>query len=430
MLLADIFHAALKAVDPYEAVRFHSGGIRSVYQSGDYNRLIVAGFGKAACPMSKAAEDTLGDLIWSGAAITKYGHCSKPPASSKIKVYEAGHPVPDENGLRGTQEILSLIKDPDEKTLLLCLISGGGSALCVSPYDGIRLEEERSITDLLLRAGANIEELNAVRKHTSRVKGGRLAERAYPSRMIALILSDVLGDKPDVIASGPTSPDPTTYNDALVVLDKYRLMERSPQTVLEVIYRGAAGLLPETPKARNMIFERVENIIIGNNRKALEAAKTKAETLGCRAEMLSSYISGEAGDAGRQLARRAIQVKYSEPSKLPLCLISGGETTVKVMGTGLGGRNTELALAFAIEAAGEPGITLLSAGTDGTDGPTDAAGAMADGGAVAAARAAGIDPGAYLRNNDSYHFFKKTGGLFITGPTGTNVMDLQLLLIQ
>ncbi|MEW5746869.1 MAG: glycerate kinase [Nitrospirota bacterium] len=452
-ILADLFHAALHAVDPYEAVRRYEATLRAAYNGGGFERLVVIGFGKASCPMAKAVEDMLPGLITDGVVITKYGHCLAPfipggigpggigpggigPGGigpGGIRVFEAGHPVPDENGVRGAEEIISLLQRADERTLVLCLISGGGSALCVAPYDGMGLAEKQAVTDLLLKAGATIDELNTVRKHLSRVKGGRLAELAAPARVVTLILSDVIGDKLDVIASGPTAPDPTIYQDALAVLDKYMLMERSPQVALEIIYRGVSGIWPETPKAGNPLFGRVENIVIGSNKKALDAVAEKAAALSLETALLSSELSGEAREAGRRLARAAREAQASlrrSGADCPLCLISGGETTVTVTGSGRGGRNTELALAFAIEVAGVEGITLLSAGTDGTDGPTDAAGAVVDGATVSRGLSAGLDAGTFLGNNNSYTFFKTTGELLITGPTGTNVMDLQLIFVR
>jgi glycerate-2-kinase len=282
---------------------------------------------------------------------------------------------------------------------------------------------------MLLMAGANISELNTVRKHVSGVKGGRLAEIAYPAHMISLILSDVIGDRIDVIASGPTSPDTTTYNDALQVLEKYRIRNKALPSVAEVLEKGRKGIIPETPKEGARIFERLENIIIGSNRIALMAAKEEAEKRGLGVEMISSELSGEAKDAGRWLAEKALEIKNSKPLQRTLCLISGGETTVTVEGTGLGGRNMELALSFALEIKDVAGITLLSAGTDGTDGPTDSAGAIVDWKTAIRARDLGINPETYLDNNDSYNFFKKTDELFITGPTGTNVMDIQIMVI-
>lgn len=436
-LVTEIFYASLKAVDSYESVKHYTHKIRSAYQNGNFSRLIIIGFGKAAYPMAEAIEDNLWKSIDIGIVITKYGHSKEQKTRvkgqrSRIKVYEAGHPLPDENGLKGTEEIIKLLKDTDENTFITCLISGGGSSLLVSPYEGISLDEKQKITELLLRAGADINELNTVRKHISKVKGGRLVEIAYPAKVISLILSDVTGDRLDIIASGPTSPDGTSYNNALRVLKEYSLMGKSPKSILEVLQKGVSGLIPETPKEGNKIFDNVENIIIGSNRIALDAAKKKAEEMGLNAEIISYELTGEARDMGKWLAQKAKGIRKASGARREekVCLISGGETTVTVKGLGLGGRNMELALAFAIEIEGFDGITLLSAGTDGTDGPTDAAGAIVNGETAIKAKAIGIDPGAYLRNNDSYNFFKKIDGLFITGPTGTNVMDIQIMVIE
>lgn len=436
----EIFYASLKAADPFDSVKGYTDKIHAVYQSGNFSRFVVIAFGKAAYPMAEAIGDSFGEIIDSGILITKYGHCNSSITPlkkdgkrgfSKIKIFEAGHPFPDENGVKGTDEIINLLKDTDEHTLVVCLISGGGSALLVSPYEGITLNEKQAITQLLLNAGADITELNTIRKHLSKVKGGRLTEIAYPSKIFSLILSDVIGDKLDVIASGPTSPDTTTYADALKVLDKYGLIGKTPKIIIEVLRKGAKSLIPETPKEGDKIFNNVENIIIGSNRIALDAAKKKAEELGFNTEIISSDLAGEARYVGKWLAEEVRKRGSAEvqKNKKPVCLISGGETTVIVKGNGLGGRNMELALAFATEIDGIDGITLLSAGTDGTDGPTDAAGAIVDGETVKKARDAGLDPAEYLANNDSYNFFKKIGGLFITGPTETNVMDIQIILL-
>jgi hydroxypyruvate reductase/glycerate 2-kinase len=392
----------------------------------------MAGFGKAACAMASAVESAFIDEVIEGIVITKYGHFARQGSFAKhghVKIVEAGHPIPDENGLRATEEIIRLLTDADEKTLVVCLISGGASALLVSPYEGITLADKQKITELLLKSGADIDELNTVRKHISRVKGGRLAEIAWPARIVSLILSDVIGDRIDVIASGPTAPDKTTSNDAIRVLEKYGLMEKTPESVLQVLRKGSEGLIPETPKEGNTIFEKVENIIIGSNEIALAAARKRAEEIGLRAEILSAGLTGEARDTGRWLARRAKDAK-AECSRDSICLISGGETTVTVTGNGKGGRNMEVALTFAMEIDGIEGITFLSAGTDGTDGPTDAAGAIVDGYTIRKAKAAGLDPDEFLNNNDSYSFFKKIGELCVTGPTGTNVMDIQVVMIE
>jgi glycerate-2-kinase len=418
----EIFRAALRAADPETAVRSRTDEIRSTYTSGGFERLLVLGAGKAAAAMASALEESLGDLITAGVLITKYGHLGGY-SSSRIRAFEAAHPVPDENGLRATRAAMDMLETADGKTLLVCLISGGGSALLVSPYEGISLEEKQAITDLLLRAGADIFELNAVRKHLSRVKGGRLARAAFPATVVSLIISDVIGDRLDVIASGPTAPDASTYKDAIGVLEKYSV--DAPDGVKRLFEKGIAGRTPETPKEGDEAFGNVKNIIVGSNRMALDAARDKAGQMGFRAEVISDSLAGEAKEAALRLAEKARSVKTR-----PACLISGGETTVTVKGTGKGGRNTELALAFAIEINGSKGITLLSAGTDGTDGPTDAAGAVADGTTVSRAALLRLDPNSHLRNNDSYNFFKREGGLIVTGPTGTNVMDIQIMLLE
>jgi glycerate-2-kinase len=430
-ILREIFSASLKVVDPYETVKKARDVLLGAYGRGSYRKVIVAGFGKAACPMAKATEEIL--PVDDGMVITKYGHCEKIIKPAKISVFEGGHPVPDENGLRAAGELLKLLGHPDSDTFVVCLISGGGSALLTFPVEGVTLDEKRRVTELLLLSGADINELNTVRKHISQVKGGRLARIIQPAGTVSLVLSDVVGDKLDIIASGPTAPDPSTYEDALDVIEKYRLPERIPQSVLDVLKRGRGGQIPETPKEGDRAFENVHNIIVGSNRIALEAAKQTAESCGFRADIISSALTGEARKAGRWLVEKALKARDTlrvTGRGKRICYISGGETTVTVKGKGRGGRNTELALSAAIALDGEDGITLLSAGTDGTDGPTDAAGAMVDGESVKKARALGLNSEAFLNNNDSYTLFKETGDIFTTGPTGTNVMDIQIALIE
>lgn len=429
-VLREIFQEALLAVDPYKAVNRHLEEIFRAYDLNKCDRLFLIGFGKAASPMSKAVADSLPDRLSRGIIITKYGHALPGNRSDRIAVFEAGHPLPDENGVKATQEVVRLLGQADHQTLIVCLISGGGSALLVSPYKGITLAEKQAVTDLLLKAGGSIFELNALRKHLSTVKGGRLAQIAYPAPVVSLILSDVIGDRLDVIASGPTAPDPSTYREVMEVIAKYGLAERIPQSVGEILAQGAKGLIPETPKEGNQVFRNVTNIIIGSNALAVDAAKQAAERLGYEAEVISTTLSGEAAVVASDLANRAIKVRQALSPGGKVCLMAGGETTVTVKGGGLGGRNTELALAFALEIRDLKGITLLSAGTDGTDGPTDAAGALADGQTVAKALGLGLDPCSYLADNDSYTFFKKIDDLVITGPTGTNVMDIQLILVE
>ncbi len=430
IIIREIFNKALLAVDPYKGVASYSDIIRSSYKGGNFRELVLSGFGKAASLMSKAIEDNLGDLLAGGIIVTKYGHSVRGDRNSKITTYEAGHPLPDENGLKAAKEIVGVLEKADRNTLVICLISGGGSALLVAPYRDVTLADKQEVTGMLLKAGADIYELNTVRKHISAVKGGRLAEAAQPAAIISLILSDVIGDRLDMIASGPTAPDKTTYNDALNVLRKYKLEGRLPASVAEIIGKGIRGLMPETPKDGDPLFQRVRNIIIGSNKIATDAAGKAAELLGYRTTVISTELSGEASIAAGELARKAIDLKKALAPGDKACLISGGETTVTVRGNGKGGRNTELALVFGMEIKGLRGITFLSAGTDGTDGPTDAAGAFVDGGTVANSARAGIDAGEYLKDNDSYTFFSRTGDLFITGPTGTNVMDIQIILLD
>jgi len=427
----EIFNEALRAVDPYAAVANYVDRIRTICREEGLNKIYVIGLGKAAYPMTRALVDALRDRIAGGVVVTKYGHAPDGPLSENITIYEAGHPVPDENGVAGTIKAIELLGKADRETLVVCLISGGGSALFVAPAEGISLDDKQVMTRILLKGGADIVELNTVRKHLSRVKAGRLAEAASPARVISLVLSDVIGDPLDFIASGPTSPDTTTWADALAIVTRYDTAGEMPQKILQLLRDGVGGKIPDTPKKGNPLFDRVENIIIGSNHIATEAARKKALQLGYEPVVLTTELQGEASDTARWLYRQVLESQSCLASgRKKICLIAGGETTVTVRGKGLGGRNTEMALAFAVAIEGTSGITFLSAGTDGTDGPTDAAGAVADGQTIPKARALGIDPKSFLDDNDSYRFFEKTGGLFKTGPTGTNVMDIQIILIE
>jgi glycerate-2-kinase len=345
--------------------------------------------------------------------------------------------LPDEAGLHATAEIRELLKKAGEETLVICLLSGGASSLLVAPADGITLNDKRAMTDLLLSAGADIQELNSVRKHLSAVKGGRLAEIAYPATILTAILSDVIGDKLDVIASGPTVSDSTSFRDALQVIHKYSLEKKMPTGVFSLLHLGVAGVVPDTPKTGAVFFQKTRNIIVGSIRQSLDAARERAAELGFKPQLLTAELRGEAKDAARFLASEAMQIRSAmRPGGGPCCLLAGGETTVTVRGKGKGGRNQELALAFALEIEGRDGISLLSAGTDGTDGPTDAAGAVVDGSTARRARELGVYPETHLTNNDSYTFFSRLDELsgeryhLKTGPTGTNVMDMQILMIE
>ena len=430
----DIFKTALRTVDPAESVQLHMPHVLEVYRSRGFTQgMLLVSFGKAAAPMMKAAlEEIPADVPVRGIVLTKHDHMHGFSFPKSIEAFEAGHPIPDEAGHTAASRVLELLEEAHAGTFVLFLISGGGSALLSAPAEGISLADKQKATELLLRSGATINELNTIRKHLSRVKGGRLAMAAYPAYGISLILSDVIGDSLDVIASGPTAPDPTTYDDAIVIIKKYKLVEKMPQSVMARLNAGSSGAIPDTPKKDDPVFGNIENIIIANNQKATRAAQQKAFERGFVAVAPANNIQGEARTIGERLAAAAISTKnrLQVPGKQSMCFIYGGETTVTVKGEGAGGRNTEMALAVARAISGIDGITFLSGGTDGTDGPTDAAGAIVDGDTISNARANGLDPEDYLNRNDSYTFFKETGELIITGPTGTNVMDLYIALIE
>jgi hydroxypyruvate reductase len=397
------------------------------YNLSNYKGVYVVGAGKASAAMAQPIEEILGNRIKESAVNVKYEHAVPLKI---ICVNEGGHPIPDEAGLMGTKQIIQLLQHTGEKDLVICLISGGGSALLPCPAEGLTLENKQQVTKLLLEVGATIHEINAVRKHISQVKGGQLARLAYPATLISLILSDVIGDDLDSIASGPTAPDSSTFSDCLHILDKYDIMRKIPAAVLEHLERGARDEVEETPKADDPAFKNTQNVIIGSNILAVKAAQKKAKELKYHSLIHSSFVEGEAKEAARAHADLAKEILNSgSPVPRPACVISGGETTVTIRGKGLGGRNQEFALAAAIEINGLENVVILSGGTDGTDGPTDAAGALADGETVSRAKAQGLDAEQQLRENDSYHFFKPLGDLIITGPTFTNVMDLQLVMV-
>lgn len=431
---ASIFHAGLKAVNAETAVlaacRRKGSHLEIHSQSFDLDKLAhiyVLGAGKASADMGVAMEKLLGDRITAGAITVKYRH-TRP--LERIALFEAGHPVPDQNGVAGASRIVEIADMATESDLVICLLSGGGSALLPLPAASLTLSDKQETIQALLNCGAGIDEINALRKHMSAIKGGRLAERTFPATAATLIVSDVVGDKPDVIASGPTVADTSTFSDCLRIIETYHLKNRLPQAVYQHMAAGAAARLEESPKAESEIFSRTHNFIIASSRTALAQAREKALSLGYQSMILSSMIEGETREAARMHAAIAREVRLSgNPVSPPACLLSGGETTVTISGRGKGGRNQEFALAAALEISGDEGIVILSGGTDGTDGPTDAAGAVVDSQTVARATAAGLSPRLYLKENDAYHFFSQTGELLITGPTGTNVMDLRIMLI-
>ena len=369
-----------------------------------------------------------GDRIYRGIINLKYGFTDE---LSITEIIEASHPVPDQNGVEGTKKIIDFLHEAGEKDLIFSLISGGGSALLPLPTGDIRLEEKQEITKSLLACGASIDEINAVRKHISSSKGGQMARAAFPATVVNLMLSDVVGDKMDVIASGPFVPDTATFKDVLGIFRKYALQD-IPPSINNHITAGSEGRIPETPKQGDPVFERVFNIIVGSNILALEAAREKARELGYETLILSSMVEGETREVARvhcAIAKEAL--KTGRPLSPPACIISGGETTVTIRGDGLGGRNQEFCLAAALDLEEiPPRVVILSGGTDGNDGPTDAAGALVDPFTVKRGRDAGMEARDYLNNNDAYHFFKKTGDLLMTGPTNTNVMDARLVLVR
>jgi len=429
-----IFDAGLTAANPYDAVNrqvIRKGDTLTVagepYDLSSYRNVYVVGAGKAAAKMASAVEELLRDHISSGIVIVKYGH--KLPLSL-VEIIDAGHPLPDEAGVAGTTRIIDLLRRATEGDLVVLLLSGGGSALLPCPVDEITLEDKIRTTQTLLDCGATIHEVNTVRKHISKIKGGRLARLAYPATLVSLILSDVVGDSLDVIASGPTVPDSSSFADCLRVVERYELEEKIPLRVRAFLEAGARGEVEETPKAGDPIFQHVRNVIVGNNRMALEAARLRAEGLGYNTLALSSCMEGEAKVVAVAHVTIAKEIVTSgNPVGRPACVLSGGETTVTVRGKGLGGRNQEFALAAAAAIDGAEGVVILSAGTDGTDGPTDAAGGVVDGTTLQRGRDKGLDAADFLRRNDSHTFLSAVGDLLVTGPTFTNVMDLRLVLI-
>ncbi len=429
-----IFAAGLAAADPARLIQRCLQVDGQVLRAGErlydltkHSDLYIVGAGKATARMALAVEALLGERIAGGIIIVKRGH--RIPLR-KVEVIEAGHPIPDQTGVNATESIIGLLRQTQKTDLILCLISGGASALLSSPIEGLSLQDKQQTTQALLECGARIQEVNAIRKHISRVKGGRLAGLVHPSTVLSLILSDVIDDSMDNIGSGPTAPDSSTFADCLSIIERYGVGEMIPVAVRSILKKGAAGEIVDTPKAGDPIFQKVQNLVIGNNRLALVAAKGKAEALGYHTLVLSSSIEGEAREVAIDHMIRARNVlSRSNPIRPPACIISGGETTVAIRGDGLGGRNQEFALAAAIEIDGLGGVVAFSGGTDGTDGPTDAAGGIVDGTTVQRGRDKGLDARSYLERNDSYPFLKTVGDLLITGPTLTNVMDLRVVLI-
>jgi len=429
-----IFDAGVAAVDPLVAVH------RAVVRRGDelevdgvtydlraYSKVYVVGTGKGSAVMARGLESILADRLSAGAVTVKYGHGAPV---NRVTLYEAAHPIPDAAGVQGASAAMDLVRQAGAEDLVFCLLSGGGSALWPAPCDGISLAEKQRMTGLLMDCGARIDEINVIRKHLSSIKGGQLARLAAPARVVTLVLSDVVGDRLDAIASGPTVPDPTTFRDCLNILAHYELLDRVPDSIHAHLQQGLRGVVAETPKSGDPVFKLGQTVVVANNRLALHAACETAQARGYKTLLLSSTLEGEARHIARMHAAIAQEICQSgQPIPPPACVISGGETTVTVRTDGKGGRSQEFALAAALHVAGLHNTVVLSGGTDGTDGPTDAAGAMVDGRTLARAEALGLQAEAFLHRNDAYHFFQALDDLLLTGPTGTNVMDMYVVLV-
>lgn len=429
----EIFLAGVESVKPDNLIKRYVSINKNTLQIEEITfdlsvveNIYVVGAGKASAAMAQSLESILGSRIKGGHIITKYEH-SLP--LKFIGITEAGHPVPDENGIRGTEHILSIVKSAEKDDLVICLISGGGSALLADVPEGCSLDDLKVLNNVLLKIGADITEMNCIRKHLSRVKGGLLAKAASPARVVSLILSDVIGDPLDVIASGPTAPDPTTFADAISTLKKFQIENEIPDQIFRVLQEGFENKRPETLKDSDEVLLRTNNLIIGTNKLALNTAKQKAESFGYDSHVVTDRLDGDIADAADYIIETVKSVKKEKINKRS-CLLFAGEPTVKVKGEGLGGRNQHLALIIAKLLEDLPGITFLSGGTDGSDGPTDATGAVVDCFTSKHAIKNNLNMEQYINNCDSYHFFEQVGGLIITGPTNTNVMDLMVVLID
>ncbi|MGC9345465.1 MAG: glycerate kinase type-2 family protein [Candidatus Bathyarchaeales archaeon] len=425
---------ALNAVDPKQIIKSKLSLKNSILKVDVYSfdlkkftNIYVVGGGKASGLMAEALEQILGKHLTNGCINVPHGSKHK---TEIIKLHEASHPIPDEAGVEGTRRMLEIAEQAKKDDLIICLISGGGSSIMPLPRGGITINDKRKITDALLKCGATINEINTVRKHISHFKGGWLAKKAYPATILNLILSDVVGDPLDFIASGPTVPDSTTFSDATKVLKKYGLWDKAPTSIRKVLSDGEKALIPETPKADDEAFKNVYNVVVGNNRFASLAACEHLKSAGLNTLLLTSTMEGEARHVGVMLASIAREVFMSgNPVPKPAGIIAGGETTVTVTGKGLGGRNQEIALAAALKLSSMDGVVVASLSTDGVDGPTDAAGAIADGKTLTRATKIGLNPEGFLAENDSYNFFSRLSDLIFTGPTGTNVNDVSVIVV-
>jgi glycerate-2-kinase len=426
--------AALNAVDPQKLLRnklvLKESTLHVDQLTFDLEKLgniYVVGGGKASGSMAEALEDILGGYIKAGVVNVPHGDQSK---TIRIKLHKASHPIPDQAGVEGAKQMVKIAHKAGKDDLLICLISGGGSSLMPLPREGVTLEDERQLTEILLKSGAAINEVNVVRKHISDFKGGLLAKHAYPATVLNLILSDVVGDDLASVASGPTVPDPSTFTDAKRVLEKYGVWELTPPSIRKILSEGAQGKVADTPKNGDPVFDKVHNVIVGNNRIACSAAVDQLKAEGANTLWLTSMLEGEARYAGTVIASICREIFVSgNPLRRPVGIVLGGETTVKVAGSGVGGRNQELTLAAALKLNGLEACTIASLSTDGVDGPTDAAGAIADGYTLKRAEQASLDAERFLANNDSYSFFQNLDDLIFTGQTGTNVNDVSVVVI-
>jgi hydroxypyruvate reductase len=432
--VSNILVKAIEAVDPEKAVAQYLHREESnlyigkkLYDLNHIDRIFLIGFGKASVPMGLSAISILGEYLTSGILVTKRFNGKAIP---NISVIEGGHPVPDQRSKDAAKRIVQLLSKTKGDDLVICLISGGGSSLLTLPVEEISLDHIQILTKILLESGATINEINCLRKHISQVKGGQLARFAAPARIASLILSDVVGDPIDVIGSGPTTPDPTTYLDAIRILEKYGIVNEVPTQIEQHLKLGLRGQIPETPKPDDPIFTKTENKIIGNNFLAAKAAVSQAKQSGFNTMLLTTSLQGEANIAGKMIAAVAKQIATTgDPIPRPACIIIGGETTVTIRGNGKGGRNQELALGAVKDIAGLQNTLLITLATDGDDGPTDAAGAVVTGETLDRVISIGQNPTDYLQRNDSYEFFNSLNDLLKPGLTGTNVNDLIFLML-
>ena len=428
----EIMAASINAVDPYQSVKAHIQELDQLFSEKDFSRTFLIGFGKASVPMAKAIIDSYGDKLVSANVITKDEKFKIDDGyKGKLQVYFGGHPVLTIDSIRSTQAILSSLPVLNKNDLVLITISGGGSALFTEPIQGITIADLQKLTEELLKSGADINEINTIRKHLDKVKGGRLALRLQPAQILTYILSDVIGNHVDMIASGPAIPDSTTYSDAAEIIEKYGLYDKLPETILNSIDEGVRGIISETMKPKDFPDARIQNVFVGSNIDALIAAHQQAVSLGYRSLIVSDHLTGSTESAAKFIDDTIQSIILdNQPMKDSFCLLFGGETTVKVTGCGTGGRNQDLTLRMVSRMSRYPGALFASLATDGDDGPTDAAGAVTDSIINGEGKAIGLDIDNYIKVNNSYNYFDRLGGLIKIGATGTNVNDLMIVLIK